>query len=176
MKAFFLSRALREKALLVALIVGIAALWLSGAGKRAGKFWREVSNTSMDLKEQEIVLGQKDLIEERAHSAIARLDPSRTFDPVRLQSEVNTIANAAGLASKASIVGKPSDKAGQFAVHTVTVHIRNADYESLTKFYRELQKRSPYMGIVSFDVSSTSPANGNVLTQSMNISSMEFGR
>lgn len=174
MKAFFLSRALREKALLVALIVGAAAMWLSGAGKRAGKFWREVSATSQDLKEQEVVLGQKDLIEARSHAAIERLDPSRTYDPVRLQSEINTIANAAGLGSKASISGAPSEKAGQFQIHTVQVVVRNADYDSLTKFYTELQKRSPYMGIVSFDVSSTSAANGHVLTQSMKISSMQF--
>ncbi|ATC64576.1 hypothetical protein CMV30_11770 [Nibricoccus aquaticus] len=174
MKAFFLSRALREKVLLVALIVGAAAMWLSGAGKRAGKFWREVSATSLDLKEQEVVLGQKDLIEERAHAAIARLDPSRTYDPVRLQSEINTIANAAGVASKATISGSPSDKAGQFSVHTVQVVIRNADYDALTKFYTELQKRSPYMGIVSFDLFSTSAANGHVLSQTMKISSMQF--
>jgi type II secretory pathway component PulK len=173
-KAFFLSRALREKILLVALIVGAAAMWLSGAGKRAGKFWREVSSTSMDLKEQEIVLGQKDLIEARAHAAIEQLDPSRTFDPVRLQSEINTIANAAGLGSKTSISSVPSDKAGQFQIHSVQVVVRNADYDSLTKFYTELQKRSPYIGIVSFDVASTSPANGYVLTQSMRISSMQF--
>jgi hypothetical protein len=54
------------------------------------------------------------------------------------------------------------------------VVIRNADYDSLTKFYRELQKRSPYIGIVSFDVSSASAANGNVLTQQVKISSMQF--
>lgn len=174
MKAFFLSRVLREKALLVALIVGIAAMWLSGAGKRAGKFWREVSSTSLDLKEQEIVLGQKELIETRSHAAIERLDPSRTYDPVRLQSEINTIANAAGLASKASISGAPSEIAGQFKIHTVQVRISNADYPSLTKFYEELQKRAPYMGIVSFEVFSASAANGHVLTQSMKISSMQF--
>jgi hypothetical protein len=174
MKAFFLSRALREKVLLVALIVGVAAMWLSSAGKRAGVFWREAKATSSDLKVQEIVLGQKDMIAERQQAAIARLDPARTYDPVRLQSEVNTIANAAGLGSKASITGAPSEKSGQFAVHTVQLVIRNADYESLTKFYTELQQRSPYIGIVSFDVASTSPANGQVLTQSMKISAMQF--
>ncbi|MGC4072708.1 MAG: hypothetical protein QM760_09345 [Nibricoccus sp.] len=175
MKAFFLSRLLREKVLLVALIVAAAAMWLSSAGKRAGKFWREVSQTSADLKEQAVVLGQKDAIKERAHAAIERLDPSRTFDPVRLQSEVNTIANIAGLGSKASISGAPTERVGQFAVHTVQLVIRNADYESLTKFYLELQKRSPYIGIETFDVASTSPTSGQTLTQSMKISAFQFG-
>ena len=172
MKAFFLSRMLREKVLLVALILGAAAMWLSGAGKRAGKFWREVSQTTYDLKAQEFVLSQKDLIEARSQAAIQRLDPSRTYDTAQLQSEINTIANAAGLGSKASISGAPSEKAGQFAVHTVQVVIRNADYKALTEFYREIQKRSPYIGIVQFDV--TASANGASLTQSMRISSMQF--
>jgi hypothetical protein len=174
MKAFFLSRLLREKALLVALVVGAAAMWLSGAGKRAGKFWSEVRDTTTELKSQDVVLGQKDLIAERSHAAIEQLDPSRTYDPVRLQSEVNTIANLAGLAAKANISAVPSERVGQFAVHSVQVQIRNADYTSLTKFYTELQKRSPYIGIVSFDVTSASAANGGVLTQSMRISAMQF--
>lgn len=174
MKAFFLSRALREKILLVALIVGAAAMWLSGAGKRAGTFWRDVSTTSSDLKDQEMVLGQKDAIEARSLAAIGQLDPSKTFDQVRLQSEINTIANAAGLASKASISSAPSEKAGQFSVHSVQVNIRNADWKSLTDFYRELQKRSPYIGLVSFDLFSTSAANGHILTQTLRISSMQF--
>ncbi len=174
MKAFFLSRALREKALLVALIVGAAAMWLSSAGKRAGVFWREVSATSDELKDQEMVLGQREAIEQRSQAAIARLEPSRTFDELRLRSEINTIANVAGLANKISNSSAPSEKAGQFSVHTVQVVIRNADYDSLTRFYTELQKRSPYIGIVSFDLASTSAANGQVLTQSMKISSMQF--
>ena len=174
MKAFFLSRALREKILMVALIVGAAAMWLSAAGKRAGAFWREASATSADLKDQEMVLGQREAIEQRSLAAIGQLDPSRTFDQARLQSEINTIVNAAGLGSKASISTAPSDKAGQFSVHSVQVRIVNADFKSLTDFYRELQKRSPYIGIVSFDLASTSAANGHVLTQVMKISSMQF--
>jgi hypothetical protein len=172
MKAFFLSRLLREKVLLVALIVGVAAMWLSAVGKRAGKFWREAKNTSYELKTQEVALGNKDEIEARSHAAIAQLEPSRTYDPVRLQSEISTIANAAGLGSKASISGSPSKKAGQFAVHTVLVQIRNADYAELTKFYTELQKRSPYIGIVQFDV--TASGNGTSLTQAVRVSSMQF--
>jgi hypothetical protein len=174
MKAFFLSRALREKVLLVALIVGGAAMLLSATGKRAGVFWREAKATSAELEDQEMVLGQKDAIEQRSQAAIEQLDPSKTFDQVRLQSEINTITNIAGLASKTGIRSVPSEKAGQFSVHTVQVVIRNADYESLTKFYTELQKRSPYIGIVSFDLSSASAANGQALTQTMSISSMQF--
>lgn len=172
MKAFFLSRLFREKILLVVLIVAGAAMWLSGAGKRAGKFWREASDTSAVLKEQDVVLSEREAIAARAHAAIERLEPSRTYDPVRLQSEINTIANAAGLAAKASISGAPSIKSGQFAVHSVQVQIRNAEYAELTKFYTELQKRSPYIGIVQFDV--TASGNGASLTQVMRVSSMQF--
>jgi hypothetical protein len=175
MKAFFLSRLLREKVLLVALVVAAAAIWLSGAGKRAGKVWRDARTTTIDLTEQEMVLGQKESIEARSRAAVERLDPSRTFDPVRLQSEINTIANAAGLGAKTNINGQPTERSNQFAIHSVMVTINNADYLALTKFYTELQKRSPYIGIEEFNTSANAPGNP-VVRQRLRISSFDFVR
>jgi hypothetical protein len=175
MKGYFLTRALREKILLVVLVVGAAAMWLSSAGERAGRLWRQVQATSTDLRVQEMVLGQREEIEARSHAAVERLDPARTFDPVRLQSEVNTIANLAGLGAKTNISGAPTDSAGQIAVHSVQVTVNNADYPSLVKFYTELQKRSPYLGIEQFDLLASPPGSAN-LRQSLRVSSVEIVR
>ena len=173
MKAFFLSRLLREKILLVALIVAAAAMWLSGAGKRAGKVWRETRNTSIDLQEQEMVLGQKEAIEARSRASVERLDRTRTFDRVRLQSEINNIAVEVGLGAKTNISGLPTEPASQFSVHSVNVAINNADYFSLTKFYTALQKQTPYIGIEQFDIVSNTPGS-SVLRQSLRVSSFDF--
>jgi hypothetical protein len=175
MKAFFLSRLLREKVLLVALVVAAAAMWLSGAGKRAGKLWRETRITTIDLKAQELVLGQKDAIEARSRATFKRLDPAGTYDPVRLQSEINTIANEAGLGSKTNISGQPTERASQFAVHSVNVTINNADYLALTKFYVALQKRAPYIGIEQFDIGSNAVGSA-VLRQRLRVSSFDFAK
>ncbi len=175
MKSYFLTRALREKILLVVLVLGAAAMWLSSAGERGGILWREAKATSTELRVQEMVLGQREQIEERSHAAVARLDPARTFDPVRLQSEANTIANLAGLGAKTNINGAPTDRAGQIAVHSVQVTINNADYPSLVKFYTELQKRSPYLGIEQFDLLA-SPAGSANLRQALRVSSVEIIR
>jgi hypothetical protein len=175
MKAFFLSRLLREKVLLVALVLTAAVIWLSGAGERAGKLSKDISNTSTDLKAQELVLSQKDDIEARSRASVARLDPARTFDPVRLQSEINTIANQVGLGAKTNINGQPSELSNQFAIHSVNVVTNNADYLALTKFYVELQKRSPYIGIEQFNMVSSSPGS-SVLRQQMRVVSFGFAK
>jgi type II secretory pathway component PulK len=175
MKAFFLSRAVREKILMVALVVAAAAMWLSGAGKRAGKLWREVRNTSFDLKEQVVVLGQKDDIEARTKAAGERFDRSRTFDQVRLQSEINTIANAAGLGAKTNISGAPGERSNQLAVNSAQVSITGADYEAVGRFYTEVQKRAPYIGIEQFDLLA-SPPNSPNLRQTLRISSFEIAK
>jgi type II secretory pathway component PulK len=173
MKAFFLSRLLREKILLVVLVVAAAAMWLSGAGKRAGKIWRETRSTSIDLQEQEVTLAQKESIEARSSASFERLDRARTFDRVRLQSEINNIAVEVGLGSKTNINGLPTEPASQFSVHSVNVSINNADYTSLTKFYTALQKRSPYIGIEQFDIMANT-GGSSVLRQNLRVSSFDF--
>lgn len=172
MKGFFLSRALREKLLLLALVVAAAAMWMTSAGKRAGKSWRTVQATSAELKNQEMVLGEKDGIEGRADAALKQIDPNRTFDSLRLQSEVNTIANASGITNR-QISPQPQERTSQFALNSVQINVRNSDYNALKNFYVELKKRAPYIGIEQFDVNA-SPGNPASLNAMMRISSVEI--
>ena len=172
MKGFFLSRALREKLLLLALVIAAAAMWMTSAGKRAGKSWRTVQATSGELKNQEMVLGERDGIAARVDAALKQIDPNLTFDLLRLQSEVITIANAAGITNRT--IGKlPEARTGQFALNSVQINVRNADYKALKTFYLELKKRAPYIGIEQFDVNA-SPGNTASLNAMMRISSVEI--
>ena len=65
-----------------------------------------------------------------------------------------------------------TQKSGQFAVHTAEYNITNAGWDQLRAFYDALQKRSPYISIERFILSSgTNPA---VLTLNLKIVSVEI--
>ncbi|OAM90808.1 hypothetical protein OH491_03190 [Termitidicoccus mucosus] len=174
MKAFFLSRLFREKILLVGLVLIAAAMWLSSAGGRAATLGKQFRATSSTLAMQRVTIEAKDMIKARAEAAIEQLDPSRTFDRVRLQSELDTIANRAGIQNK-SIGDAHTERVEQVAVNSAQVTIRNVDYASLVKFYEELKTRSPYISIEQFNISANT-ANPAQLLVSIRVSSVEIAR
>ncbi|HZP59739.1 MAG TPA: hypothetical protein VFB27_05395 [Opitutaceae bacterium] len=169
-KAYFLNLALREKVLLVAFILLIAFWWLSNFGGRAVRFGRDFHATSDDLKIQRAWLAKRESVEADAKRAIAQLDPSRTLDSTRLQSEINTLAN--GLPNT-QIDPRPSERTDQFAIHSVQFSVRRVDFVSLERFYLELSKRAPYISIEQCSISAdrATPAQ---LTATMQISSVEI--
>ena len=175
MKAFFLSRLLREKILMVGLIVLAAATWLSGLLTRGQLFAREFSRTSQDLTIQSMMIGQQGRIEASAEAAIKHLEPSGTYNLLRLQAELDTIARSVGLTTTASD-DSHAERTPQFTVNTVQFSIRNADYESLVRFYLELVKRSPYLGIEQFSVFTSSATNPALLSASLRVSSVEIAK
>ncbi len=174
MKAFFLSRLLREKILLVAFMLLGAAIWLSGVGERVGAQVRALPMTSTDLDVQQRWLLQRERIEKEAKLAIEHLDPSRSFDSVRLQGELNTLARAAGLANY-DVSDSRTVRSSQFAVHSVQFSARNADIGALIKFYQALGQRAPYLGLEQFALASNR-ANPAQLTASWRVTSVEIAR
>ena len=174
MKAFFLSRLLREKILLLAFTLLGAAIWLSGVGERVGTQVRALRMTSTDLDVQQRWLLQRERIEKEAGLAIEHLDPSRSFDSVRLQGELNTLARAAGLANY-DVSDSRTVRSSQFAVHSVQFSARNADIGALIKFYQALAQRAPYLGLEQFALASNR-ANPAQLTASWRVTSVEIAR
>ncbi len=174
MKAFFLSRLLREKILLLAFTLLGAAIWLSGVGERVGAQVRAVRMTSTDLDVQQRWLLQRERIEKEAKLAIEHLDPSRSFDSVRLQGELNTLARAAGLANY-DVSDSRTVRSSQFAVHSVQFSARNAEIGALIKFYQALAQRAPYLGLEQFALASNR-ANSAQLTASWRVTSVEIAR
>ncbi len=174
MKAFFLSRLLREKLLLLGLIVVALLIWLSSFSRRAGKWQTDFSATSNVLKIQDQWLKEQAAIEARAATSVGLLDASRTLNANKLQAELEQIARTAGLPQPSTDEAKTS-RSSQFAEHSLKLEIRNADYASLVTFYKAIVARSPYIGIKSFQLSANR-ANANQLNISMNISSVEISR
>ncbi len=176
-RAFFLSRLLREKVLILALVVIVVALWLSSAAGRAGRFVAETQSTSVTLAQQSKWLANKDAVEKAAQKAANRFDPTQTLDGTRLLAAVSAIARDAGLRNYST--GSSEDlSTGQFAVHTLQFTVVRAPWSVLKGFCVALQQRSPYIGIEQFSVAAADRGNSSVdaLNVSMKVSSVEVVR
>ena len=177
LKAYFLSRLLREKLLLVGFIALAVAVWLSGFSGRVGDFWREQRVLRTTLGEQALWLGRRASIEEKAGVAIARLDSARTLSDTRLLGEVNAIANRQGL--RMSSDDARTQTTTQFAVHSLRLSLAEVSWSKLKLFYQELQKQSPYIGLDEFAVQAKPGSQANnqdLLSASLRISSVEIAR
>ena len=160
MKRYFLTRSTREKSLLV-LFVGIAPLvWIASATGRARGLWQEVASTRADAETQRMWLSNRTAIEEQAARATAQLDPARTLNGTRLVGEMNSLAQAAGLAAEVS--GQRTERTTQFAFHSAQVSFRRAEMGALVKFYEELSKRSPYVGLEQVSIAADRAAPGTL--------------
>ncbi len=174
MKAYFLSRLLREKILILAFVLIGALIWLSGVSERVSAQWRAIKTTTTDLDVQQRWLLQRERIEREAALAIEHLDPAKTFDNVKLQSELNGLARAAGL-SNYDVSDSRTVRTSQFAVHSVQFSARNAEIGALITFYQSLAQRAPYLGLEQFALASNR-ANPTQLTASWRVTSVEIAR
>jgi hypothetical protein len=172
LRALVLARPLREKLLLVAFAVLGVAMWFSGFSTRFGTFWREQRSTTLTLAEQKQWLTNRATIEQSAQKSAARLEAARTLDATRLYAEVDKLARDAGLTPG---LGEQRDVIGdQFSVHSLQVTVNKVDWESLKKFYLNLQARSPYISIEQFALNA--PPAGSPLTAVLRVSSVEVAK
>ncbi len=172
LRAYFFSRHLRERILLVAFILILAVLWLSNLAGRLDRFRHDVYQTSLKLASQKQWLAHRTAIENSARKAASIFDPARTLDSTQLLAAVNAIARDAGLHTTSS--GEPQEVSnGEFAVHTVEFNVTKVDWDTLQVFYRALQQRTPYIGIDQFQLAADR-ANPNLLGVSLKISSVEI--
>jgi hypothetical protein len=176
MRSFFLTRLLREKLLLLGLVAIAAAMWLSAVSNRVRTFWTEVSVTSAELDDQKRWLTEGPRIQAAAKQAIEHLDPTRTFDSVRLPAELYAVARSVGITKDVAIDESQTTPGPQFSIHSVRFVIRNASWENhVEPFYQELSKRAPYIGIEEFAISANR-ANPAQLTASLRVSAVEITR
>jgi hypothetical protein len=172
LRAYFLSRLLREKILLIGFI-GIGMLWwLSAFGTRAGQFWRAQRATTATLEEQQLWLKNRPAIDTAVQKATSRFDATKTLDRIRLVEALNQAAFEAGLRDNYGSNAAKSETSDQVTVHSVEFQIRQADYLMLQRFYLNVQKRAPYIGIESFALQ-PNLADTSKLTLSLRASAVE---
>lgn len=175
LRAYFLSRSLQEKILLLAFILIGTLWWLSAVGSRTARFWREQRATSSELAIQQQWLDKRRIIEEEARRAASRLEAAQTLDRARLISAVNQAASEVGLKG-GSAANPSSDTNGQFTVHSIDFQAAGADYEALLKFQLKLNERAPYMAIERFLLYPTNSNDWAKLTLNLRVSSVEIPR
>jgi hypothetical protein len=171
MKTFFLKRVLREKVLLLTFAALALLIWAGQLLGRSQKLWDDWRTTRSELAAQQIWLQNGAAIDAKAAATTKSLQPAQTLNATQLVGELNTLASAAGL--NADISAQRTERTDQFAFHTVQVNLRRADLASLIKFYRELSKRAPYIGLEQFSLA-VDRANPGQLNASFRISSAEL--
>ena len=175
LRAYFLSRATREKLLLVA-FVGIAVLWWGSSFiTRASAFWQAQRTMTLRLREQAEWIRSEVTIKETAKKTASRLDPTKTLSGNQLVTTVSQLANEAGLKGLQTAGGTVTTTSGQFAVHSQEFVIRNVEWETLSKFYEALQSRSPYISLEKFTLTSAAN-NAAQLTLNLKVTSVEITR
>jgi hypothetical protein len=173
LRAFFLSRVLREKLLLVA-FAGIAVvIWASGFSTRAGLFWHAQSATTTELKLQDQWLNNEERIRKNVEKVASQLDRSRTLDGTRLFTRVKQLANEAGLRNTTSQGLAAPITNGQFSEYTLGFQVNDADWESIKRFYLLLNQNSPYIAIKQF-ILSPRPNNPAQLNLTLSVASVEI--
>jgi hypothetical protein len=173
LKAFFLSRLLREKLMLVVFVALGAAMWLTSYSSRLSRTWVEVRTTNNEIAEQTQWLESRETIEAAAVEAVKNLDPAQTLDDTRLVGELSALAREYNL--KFGNDTPQTERSAQFAVHTVQVTLPRADWVVLQNFYYALSRRSPYIGITRFNLSADR-TNAALLNASLTVSSVEIVR
>ncbi|MFT3869242.1 MAG: hypothetical protein QM715_12355 [Nibricoccus sp.] len=175
LKVFFLTRALREKVLLLAFILIVTVTWLSSVAGRTSKFRSHFKETSTELETQAEWLKNQARIDANAKAAVEHLDPAKTYDGVRLQSEIVSILQRVGITTGYSADPAVSERASVFTKHSIQVTIRNVEYAALVKFYLEIIKQTPYIGFDQVNI--TVPSNNNnrnIHNATMRITSVEL--
>ena len=174
LRAFFLSRLLREKLLLLVFIVLGTLIWLSAFAKRANVVWLQQRSLSSTLKTQREFLARAPEIDAAVKRAANQLEPSKTYNKTTLVAEVSRLSTEAGFRANTSGDTVQTTSNGQFSVHSYTyriVNIPQSNWTALQKFYVSLRDRSPYIVIDQFALNT--PSQGAPLTLQLRVSAFE---
>jgi hypothetical protein len=178
-RAFFLSRALREKLLLVAFIAIGLIWWASSFSGRATGFWQAQRTMTARLKVNAEWIKNKTSIEETAKKTASSLDPAKTLNGNQLVTTISQLATEAGLKDIRTAGSTASSTSGQFSVHSQEFTIRGIEgeggWEALRRFYDSLQRNSPYVSIERFTLLAAAN-NAAQLTLNVKIASVEITR
>ncbi|HVU34283.1 MAG TPA: hypothetical protein VHE61_12670 [Opitutaceae bacterium] len=171
-RAFFLSRALREKLLLVGFLGVAVVMWASAYSSRITAFFRAEHNTTVALKDQDYWLTHRAQIESATQKAASQMDPSKTLDPVHLTVVVRQLAGDSGVRINTGRA-EPEVSNGQFSINRLPVQVLNTDWHAFAVFYQHLQERAPYLAITELAMQPI-PANPSQIMATMTVESFEI--
>ena len=174
-KAWFLSRLLREKLLVLALIVAGAVIWLSSAADHLKAKLGTFRLAEQTLATQQVWINAAPQIKEAAEAAVKNLDPSKTYNATFLVSKILGLANEAGLSVNTNTDPPRTQRSPQFSVHTVQVTTRRVELASLLTFYQKLASEAPYLGLEQVQIQGDR-SNPGMVNATLQVASVELVR
>lgn len=172
LRAYFLSRLLREKLLLVGFLGIAVIMWATAYAARTRRFWTEQRQTTEQLKDQAAWLKRRPDIEAATQAAAAQMDPTKTLDPTGLSVEISRLANEAGIKVTTGSVN-PGPNVGQFAINTMHINVPATDWHAFAVFYQNLQAEAPYIAITQIAMN-PAPRNPAQVVASLDVSSFQI--
>jgi hypothetical protein len=171
-RALFLARLLREKILLVALVLVAAVLWMTNLGGRVGLFLREQRHTQTTLAEQNRWLKKQGEVEKAAKQTSAAFTKERMLNDLGLLTAIQNAVADSGL-QRTNISPAPDETSSQLAIHTCTFTVNRVDWQALERFFADLDKNPAYIRVKLFNALSPDKSS-DALNVSMQISSVEI--
>lgn len=171
LRQLFLSISLRERALIVAFLGTILALWLLVILRALRADISELRTAGVQLEFQELQIARADEVKARLTEALANLDSTRTYGANQLVGKIDGIAREIGLRYDLSTAStRDSDI---FATHAVRLRVDNGNLSDLARFNQILQEESPYIVLNQFQISSNQ-RDPRLLDASFEISSIQL--
>jgi hypothetical protein len=163
MKSYFLSRHIREKILLLAIIAFAIALWGSKLYSRTNDLRTATKKADAILKEQTEEIANLDYEEQRKDEAIRDLDPAKSYDNLKLISHVTAIAEKVNLnqngVQNTSFQAPIVTKLPLMNLTKMRLQLSNVEMADVVNFYRELANDSPYISIAQFRITAANTNN-----------------
>lgn len=145
MRHLFLSRAPRERILILLGIATAVFLWGTAALERAQASWSSAQAAEAEFEVQALWLARESEIRQQAEKATSGLEAGKGYDAARLVAEAMALAKDAGL--NVNTDPPKTQRSGAFAVHSVQLTCRKTDLPALIAFYQALRPRSPYLAL-----------------------------
>ena len=172
-KSWFLSRILREKMLVLVLVLTAAVIWLSSATDHLKAKLSAYRAAVSTLATQQVWLDAKPEIEKAAEEAVKNLDPSKTYNSTFLVSKILGLAGESGLTVNTD--PPRTLRSSQFSVHTVQVITRRAELPALLRFYQKLASEAPYLGLEYVQITGDR-SNPGMINATLQVASVELVR
>lgn len=152
LKVLYLKKTtLREKVLLLLVLISLALIWLMFAAERSKMQFSSFSRFSQTLKGQDQWLRNREDIETELKDAMQMLDASKTYSSTELVSRVDALMHDAEV-ERYSINPPQSETAGQFTVHSIRLNVQRIDLETLIRFSDVVESLNPYISLERLEV------------------------
>ncbi len=151
-RLFFNRLSVREKALLVAFIWVVLAIWVTMLSRQFRSVNQEYKLVREQLRSQQIWLDNQARIEDGLREVVTRLSSRRTLTGPEMVSRIEGYAREAGVNFELS---SPRTQSGEiFNLHSLVVRLRRATMAQLLDFDAKVHAESPYLSIESVKVTS----------------------